>query len=373
MINAASMAPSMPLPLKGQVPVTPPPEFQMFMMGPPPNIPQHHPFSHTTTTSRQTTPSAHSSTLQQEKPQLPRGPLHAKLPNNAPSATSIPPKSYLAFPPSAAATAACAPSTTTTPSGTPVDPPTMAMASRIAAYYQQRCAAVANFHQQRCQAWASAQRQKCQEMTQAATVVVAWYIRDRLARRKRRRTRVFRRGLAARGVAAAGRENGTRVTKGEAVRRWVMGVPTPTTDAQAAEGVSGRTVPKDPGEVDFDMDREGVVDKDAQLFGVADNLIKSHLARVQVPMLGVLSFEESESESEGEGMDYEEEEEEEGEEEEEEYDDDEEEEEEGEGEEGVKVKEEEEEEEEELASASKDAQLGSSGKGSRKRSHSCIS
>ncbi|KAK3904850.1 hypothetical protein C8A05DRAFT_31374 [Staphylotrichum tortipilum] len=366
------MAPSMPLPLKAQVPVTPPPEFQMFMMGPPANIP--HPFTRQTTT-------VPSSTLQEKPPQQPsRGPLQtSKLPNptTTASATSIPSKSHLNLPPtftfplttSTAAPTPC-PTAAIPPPLAGVDQPTMAMASRIAAYYQQRCAAVANFHQQRCQAWASAQRQKCQEMTQAATVVVAWYIRDRLARRRRRRTRVFRRGLAARGVTAAEGAAGRagRITKGEAVRRWVMGVPMPTTDGAAVVGLSGRTVPRDPGEVDFDMDREGGVDKDAQLFSVADNLIKSHLARIQVPMLGVLSFEESESESEGDEMEYEEEEEDEEDEEDEEY------EEEEEGEEGeAAVKEEEEEEEEELASASKDAQLGSSGKGSRKRSHSCIS
>jgi hypothetical protein len=123
------------------------------------------------------------------------------------------------------------------------------------------------------------------------------------------------------------------------------------------------------------MDRDVPADKDSQLFSVADNLIKSHLARVDVPLLGVLSFDESESESESEDdfMDYEE-----GEEEDDKDD------EEYEDEEGAEVDGENEKEEEvrrraggvvkeELASTSKDAQPGTTAKGSRKRSHSLIS
>jgi hypothetical protein len=222
-------------------------------------------------------------------------------------------------------------------------------------------------------------------MMQAATVIVAWYIRDRISRRRKRRRRAFRRGLAVRGgdrdVGGFGAGAGGRVTKGEAVRRWVMGVPIEKKKKsgkggdggeEASTAPSSKGLPADKEEVDFDMDREVPADKDSQLFSVADNLIKSHLARVDVPLLGVLSFDESESESESEDdfMDYEEEEEDDD----EEYED----------EEGTEVDGECEKEEEvrrraggvvkeELASTSKDAQPGTTAKGSRKRSHSLIS
>jgi hypothetical protein len=141
-------------------------------------------------------------------------------------------------------------------------------------------------------------------------------------------------------------------------------------------------VPLDREEMDFDVDREVPADKDTQLFHVADNLIKRHLATVDVPLLGVLSFDESESESECEAeedfMDYEEEEgegEEDYDEEEEEYDEEDEDDEVGEEDEeyddhvrgrgrgGAK---------EELASASKDAELGTTTNGSRQHSRGSV-
>ena len=68
-------------------------------------------------------------------------------------------------------------------------------------------------------------------------------------------------------------------------------------------------------EMEFEMDREvpGAADKDkdAHLFSVADNLIKSQLTRIDVPLLGALSFDESDesdSESEEEEDEFEEEE-----------------------------------------------------------------
>lgn len=243
------------------------------------------------------------------------------------------------------------------------------MASRIASYYQQRCQALANFQQQRCQAWANAQRQKCQEMTQAATVIVAWYIRDRIKRRRRRQKRAFKRGLAHKAAVASSARGGV-TTKGEAVRRWVMDVPL------GAASPPSRELPVDKEEVDFDMDREAPADKDSQLFSVAENLIKSHLATVDVPLLGVLSFDESESESEEEN------------------------EEENEAEDAMDYRDEEEEDEEDHydydagemtgdmdehdvndssrakgggTCISKDVQLGTTTKGSRKRSRSSVS
>jgi hypothetical protein len=199
--------------------------------------------------------------------------------------------------------------------GAPLDPRYLAMASRIAAYYQQRCQAVSNYQQQRCQAWANMHRQKCQEMMQAAMLVVAWYVRDRIQRRRRQEKRKFRQGLSQKCARS-------RVSKGDTVRRWVLDVPSdvvPQSEARQEQVL-------DQEEAEFTMDRESVPDKDAKLFGVADGLIRNQLAQVNVPILGVLSFEESESESEEEEKDDEEGEEEGGEDEyedEEDYEDDE--------------------------------------------------
>lgn len=55
-------------------------------------------------------------------------------------------------------------------------------------------------------------------------------------------------------------------------------------------------------EATFSMDKEASPDKDTQLFNIADNLIKGQLARIDVPLLGVLSFDESDSESDEDDM-----------------------------------------------------------------------
>ncbi|TDZ73285.1 hypothetical protein CTRI78_v001368 [Colletotrichum trifolii] len=176
------------------------------------------------------------------------------------------------------------------PNQPPMDPRYMAMVSRIAAYYQQRCQAISNAQQQRCQAWANMHRQKCQEMMQAAMLVVAWYIRDRVQRRRRRQKKHFRSGLRAQSTRS-------RVAKGEGVRRWVMNVP---------EGLSSPQVPgpeelADQEEAHFSMDREPPPDKDSKLFDMADGMIRSQYRKIEVPILGVLGFEEdSETESESE-------------------------------------------------------------------------
>lgn len=171
-----------------------------------------------------------------------------------------------------------------------LDPTYIAMVSRIAAYYQQRCQAISNHQQQRCQAWVSMHRQKCQEMVQAAMLVVAWYIRDRIQRRRRRQKSHFRSGLKER----CGR---SKVTKGEVVRRWVLQVP----EAALSPNESNANWPIDKEEANFEIDAEIPIEKDAKLFNVADNLIKSQLAKIEVPLIGAISFEsESESESERE-------------------------------------------------------------------------
>ncbi|KAK4145501.1 uncharacterized protein C8A04DRAFT_26758 [Dichotomopilus funicola] len=214
------------------------------------------------------------------------------------------------------------------------------MATRIAGYYQQRS-----------QAWAAAHRKQCQAAMQAATVVVAWYVRDRLARRRKRKRRKFARALEARErekererererrrVAAGGVGAAGGCAAWESVRRWVCRLPPPSLApslplvgvgipggpfasaavAAAAVAANGsgadaaRDMPWDRDEANFDMDRARARDKDAQLYDVADNIIKNHLTRTDVPLLGALSFDESESESEEEesedgSMDYDEE------------------------------------------------------------------
>lgn len=166
------------------------------------------------------------------------------------------------------------------------------------------------------------QRQKSQEMTQAAMLVVAWYIRDRIQRRQRRGRRQFRRGLAAR-AAIGNKTPKTRVTKGgtrgaaaeaadghltrgEAVRKWALQIPEGS-DALSPNSPGVRSRPVDPDEVSFDIDRDTASDKDLRLYNVADNLIKSQLARIDVPMMGALSFEPSESETDSDEDDEEDE------------------------------------------------------------------
>lgn len=168
-----------------------------------------------------------------------------------------------------------------------MDPGEFAMATRIAAFYQQRCHAIASYQQQRCQAWANSYRQRCHETTQAATLVVAWYVRDRIRRRRRRQKGRFKRGLRERRVAP-------RVGRGEVVRRWAMGVPS---DAHPADSVTmDRVADKD--EEKFSMGGEAPSDRESKLLEMADGLIKNQYRSIEVPLMGVLSFDESESESE---------------------------------------------------------------------------
>ncbi|GAB1310920.1 IQ calmodulin-binding domain-containing protein [Madurella fahalii] len=278
------MATSVPLPLKAQIPVTPPPEFQMFMKGPSPQV--HKPFAQDA--AQATNSEQPEKTAQPTQPLRPQTQYRHSQKTPGPT-RPIPPNP----PPDPAATAT-------------FDPRYVAMASRIASYYQQRCQAVANFQQQRCQAWASVYRQKCQEMAQAAMVIVTWYIRDRIKRRRKRQKRAFKRGLARKAASVSTGRNGG-MTRGESVRRWVMSVPL---GAASPTSAGNRELPMDKEELDFDLDREAPADKDGQLFDMADNLIKSHLARIDMPLLGALSFVESESESESEEDEEEEEEEE---------------------------------------------------------------
>ncbi|EYB23205.1 hypothetical protein FG05_06830 [Fusarium graminearum] len=171
--------------------------------------------------------------------------------------------------------------------GANLDPKYLAMVSRIAAYYQQRCQAVANYQQQRCQAWANMHRQKCQDMMQASMLVVAWYVRDRIQRRRRREKRQFRSGLKR-------RADKNKITKTDVVRRWVKQIP----EGQESPNNPIDTQLVDREEAKFSMDREMQPDKDTKLFDMADNLIKSQYKKIEVPIMGVLNFDESDNESE---------------------------------------------------------------------------
>jgi hypothetical protein len=176
------------------------------------------------------------------------------------------------------------------------DPKYVQMVSRMAAFYQQRCQAILNYQQQRCQTWATGHRQKCQEMMQSAMLVVAWYIRDRIGRRRRKSKRAFRRGLREKNTAAAMR----RVPKGEVVRKWVMGIP----DAALSPNNGMRDdVKLDTEEREFDIEKEVTPDKDSQLFSVADQMIKSQLAKIDIPLLGALNLDDSDSETDNDDDD----------------------------------------------------------------------
>lgn len=126
---------------------------------------------------------------------------------------------------------------------------------------------------------------------------------------------------------------GGKVTKGEVVRRWVLDVPIgvlpPSSSSSSSSPVNtgverGGTgkVPQpspevhdplqDPAEAIFALGGNAdalpetkVEDKDSHLFTIADNLIKSQLARIDVPLLGVLNLDESDSEESSEEDEYE--------------------------------------------------------------------
>lgn len=340
------MAAPMPHPFQAHVPATPPPEQPLFGKGPmSPDI------SKSTTTSQQEAFfnmfAAHAQQAreqqrqkqrQQDAQQQQQQPTPASSRQSSSSAPvpqppSQPQQTNFPFGMNIKPTTSPTTDPTSATAIPTLDPKYLAMASRIAAYYQQRCQAIANFQQQRCQQWANMQRAKCQEMMQATMLVVAWYIRDRIQRRRRRQKRVFKRGLeqrerqrqlsSSRGGQGA---TGGKVTKGEVVRRWVLDVPIGVLPPSASSPVvttmggverGNGKVPQpspevhdplqDPTEAIFalggnpaELPETKIEDKDSQLYTVADNLIKSQLARIDVPLLGVLNLDESDSEESSE-------------------------------------------------------------------------
>ncbi|KAK3337147.1 hypothetical protein B0T19DRAFT_396795 [Cercophora scortea] len=328
------MAASMPFPFSAQIPATPPPEqAHMFTKPFPPQPPKPSPLelngwmgNNNKAQTKQAPPQPSPTT-----PALPTMPTMPSMPNTPSMPMGSQPLNFNEL------------------AG---DPRYLAMASRIASYYQQRCQAVTAFQHQRCQAWATMQRQKCQEMMQAAMLIVAWYVRDRISRRRKRQKRVFKRRLSE-------KCSRSKITKGESVRRWVLDVP--LGDAPPTSSVHDTLVDED--EAKFSMDKEQTPDKDSHLFSVADNLIKSQHAKIDIPLLGALSFDESDSESEDEDIrdydDDDDEEEQDDEDEDEEYED---------GDEAAENGHHEENKHCEPGMGSEEVQPGTSGKGSGKQS-----
>ncbi|KAG7131202.1 hypothetical protein HYQ45_010129 [Verticillium longisporum] len=271
------MAARRPLQSNPLIPVTPPPEQTSFQ--------QPHIASSNAHLKRKAPPEIQA-LLNDVKTTAPRS---SSIPT--PARTETPPSTMASQHGSTKPNAGAATATLLNPvSGQPMDPRYIDMVSRIAAYYQQRCQAISNAQQQRCQAWANMHRQKCQDTMQAAMLVVAWYVRDRIQRRRRRQKRSFRAGLRA-------RESRSRVTKGERVRRWVTQVP----ENVVAPQEQSRDDLADQEEASFSIDRELVSGQDAKLFETADRLIRSQYRKVDVPMLGLMSFDMSDSDSDSDG------------------------------------------------------------------------
>ena len=295
------MAEMASLPPCNHLPVTPPADHDSFAKGlfPSPSHPFAQPVYAALNTQARHPPSPPQSKpqSQSQSPQPKPSNLSSPPPPPQPTAQtqpqttqtqSQPTQTPLPFPPIAGPVAHLYDR-----AGNPIDPRYVAMASRISAYYQQRCQAIANYQQQRCQQWATLQRQKCQDMMQATMLVVAWYIRDRISRRRRRQKRQFRRGLSRKDVGER-----ARPTKGETVRRWVLGVPDDV--VSAGKGQEGGPSDPEEGSFSFDREAEAEADGDTKLYRVADDLIRSQVGKVDVPLLGMVGFDESESESETE-------------------------------------------------------------------------
>ncbi|KAI5465916.1 hypothetical protein BGZ63DRAFT_118163 [Mariannaea sp. PMI_226] len=260
-------------------PVTPPPESHVF---PKPPVPR--PFQNSL---------KRKATMQDPLPgpSIPQPPPPPPQPPSSSGPSAQPSQPQTASPPGddSSNRDTKSPPPTGVAGGSSLDPKYLAMVSRIAAYYQQRCQAVANYQQQRCQAWANMHRQRCQDMMQASMLVVAWYVRDRIQRRRRREKRRFKSGLRRR-IAQP------KITRTEVVRRWVKQVPGEPESPNTAINMALA----DPEEIEFSMDKDPQPDKDAKLFEMADNLIKSQYKKIEVPIIGVLNFDESDNDSESE-------------------------------------------------------------------------
>ncbi|KAH8844797.1 hypothetical protein MCOR27_008814 [Pyricularia oryzae] len=267
------------LPFKPQIPITPPPDCLNFAIKCPELSTKSTPLS-------REAPAAMDPKIKTAKP-------HIETPATSvtPSTDSTQSSSASSQSPNLDSSSSTTPTNANTTSPTPsMDPRHLALISRIAAYYQQRSQAIANYQHQKCQAWANLQRAKCQEMTQAAMLVVAWYVRDRIQRRRKREKRQFRRGLSERSAATAPTPAGVGKKKRveATVDKWIGHVPK---DVLPSPNTAALDKPIDTDELGFSIDAEpSPTDGDDKLFAVADGMIKSQLARIEVPLLGALDF-----------------------------------------------------------------------------------
>lgn len=96
-----------------------------------------------------------------------------------------------------------------------------------------------------------------------------------------------------------------KIAKGQRVKKWVSDVPSDVISPNEA-GYRTKSI-SDKEEEGFSMDKEDAKDENMKLFAVADKMIKSHMGRINIPILGALDLGESESSSESkseEELDY---------------------------------------------------------------------
>lgn len=184
------------------------------------------------------------------------------------------------------------PSTPNTPhfpplAGVNVDPKLYPYIARIAAYYQHRCEAIVGFQQQRCLAWANIQRRRYLDMMHGSKLVVAWYIRDRIQRKRRQQKRKFHTGLKE-------RASKPKMTRRDGIARWVSQISEDSTPPDKA--VTERSLDRD--EIDFTIGATKPVDPESKMLQTVDMLIRSQTKKVELPVLGVLDLSESDHESE---------------------------------------------------------------------------
>jgi hypothetical protein len=172
--------------------------------------------------------------------------------------------------------------------GLHVDPKLYPLVARVAAYYQHRCEAIVGFQQQRCMAWANMQRQKYLDMMNGSKLVVAWYIRDRIQRKRRHRRRKFNAGLRDRAT------QGKKANQ-DSTTRWVSGI----SDISVPPDQLAAGSLQDEEEANFSLDVCKPVDQEAKMFQTVDTLIRSQAKKIELPVLGVLDLSESDNESEG--------------------------------------------------------------------------
>lgn len=125
-------------------------------------------------------------------------------------------------------------------------------------------------------------------MMQASKLVVAWYIRDRIQRKRRQQKRKFNSGLRDRATKAGS-------ARGDAISRWVAQIPETPTPPE----ITTATTLVDAEEANFTMDTQTQpIDQETKIFQTVDTLIRSQTKKIELPLLGILDLAESDVESE---------------------------------------------------------------------------